>query len=84
MYLNRYIRNCFGRYGMNQTVVNVEGNTLENIELESKMIVLKFLHSTPDMAVLLVPASFRDTYQHHFTLHYITYLLTYSMEQSPS
>ena len=57
---------------------------------KSKTTLLNFLHSTPDMTGLLLPAPFHNTHQHHFTLCYITlhYLLTYSrthsMEHSPS
>jgi hypothetical protein len=73
-------------------VVNIERNQLQNIELEKNMIFLKFLHSTPDMTALLVPAHsaiHTSVTSLHFTLHYITlitylftYLLTYLITYS--
>ena len=68
---------------MNQIVVNVEGNTLKNIELEKQndspeVPSFDSRHGRSVSACIIpryIPASL------YITLHY---LLTYSMEQSPS
>ena len=94
LYLNLYIRNCFGRYAKYQTVVNVERNQLQNIELAKQNDIpeVTSFKARQDRSVSActipgyTPASLHITLHflpfHSITLHYITlltYLLTYSL-----
>ena len=95
LYLNLYIRNCFGRYAKYQTVVNVERNQLQNIELAKQNDIpeVTSFKARQDRSVSActtsgyTPASLHITLHflpfHSITLHYLlTYLLTHLLTYS--